>query len=194
MFSDEVCLLPYGVMKHLAVIALIAALACAKAEIPAPTDTREPIAAQYVTAPELKVYEKPDTAAPVMATYQYNETVPVLLRQGEWLEIRVGDSSGWIKASDVGDASQAQSAADNLTPKFQLAPSPVTHLTAKGDIYIEADVNTDGDVVATKVITNTTDSPGLAEQNAAALRKAKFFPIIKNGAKMPFKYYHRVTY
>jgi hypothetical protein len=182
-------------MKQLATIALIAiTIACSKPAPPAPTDTREPIGVQYVTAPELKVYEKPDAAAAVVATYQYNETVPVLVRQGEWLEIRVGDGSGWIKASDVGDASESQSAKDNLTPKFQLAPSPVTHLTAKGDIYIEADVNTDGDVVATKVITNTTGSTGLAEQNAAALQKAKFFPIIKNGAKMPFKYYHRVTY
>ena len=182
-------------MKQLATIALIAfALACSKAEIPPPTDTREPIGVQYVTAPELNVYEKPDPAAPVMATYQYNETVPVLVRQGEWLEIRVGDSSGWIKATDVGDATKAQDSADLLQPKFQLAPSPVTNLTAKGDIYIEADVNTDGDVVATKIITNTTGSVGLAEQNAAALQKAKFFPIIKSGQKMPFKYYHRVTY
>jgi hypothetical protein len=180
-------------MKHLAAIAFIA-LACSRPVPPPPTDTREPVGVQYVTAPVLEVYEKPDAAAPVMATYQYNETVPVLARQGEWLEIRVGDGSGWIKASDVGDASQSQSAADSLKPKFQLAPSPVTNLTAKGDIYIEADVNTDGDVVATKIITNTTGSAGLAEQNAAALRRAKFFPIIKNGAKMPFKYYHRVTY
>ena len=181
-------------MRLFVVIALAITIACSKPAPPAPTDTREPIGVQYVTAPELKVYEKPDAAAAVVATYQYNETVPVLVRQGEWLEIRVGDGSGWIKASDVGDASESQSAKDNLTPKFQLAPSPVTHLTAKGDIYIEADVNTDGDVVATKVITNTTGSTGLAEQNAAALQKAKFFPIIKNGAKMPFKYYHRVTY
>src|SRR5688500_9472409 len=111
-------------MKHLAVLALLT-LGCAKAEVPAPTDTREPVGVQYVTAPELKVYEKPAAAAPVMATYQYNETVPVLVRQGEWLEIRVGDGSGWIKATDVGDATQAQSRSDDLTPKFQLAPSPV---------------------------------------------------------------------
>ena len=180
-------------MRWLALAVLLAG--CSEPTVPPPTDTREPIGVQYVTAPELKVYEKADASSPVVATYQYNETVPVLVKQGDWVEIRTGDTSGWVKAADIGDASQAQpTTGDNLTPRFQLAPSPVPNLTAKGDIYIEADVNTDGDVVNTRIITNDTGMTGLADANAAALRKAKFFPIIKNGAKMPFKYYHRVTY
>jgi len=55
-------------------------------------------------------------------------------------------------------------------------------------------VNTDGDVVSVKVIDNTTGNPGLAAQNAASLQAAKFYPIVKNSERKPFKYYHRVTY
>ena len=71
---------------------------------------------------------------------------------------------------------------------------PVSAPAAKGEIYIEADVNTDGDVVATRIITNTTGSEALAAQNAAALRQAKFYPIVQSGERKPFKYYHRVSY
>ncbi len=179
--------------RSLIVVAL--AIGCSREpSIPAPTDTRAPIGAAYVTAPDLKVYEKPDAASPVVATYQNSETVPVLVRQGEWVEIRIGDHSGWAKSSDLGDGATATTLEENPSPRFVRLPAPVTNLTAKGDVYIEADVNTDGDVVNAKVITNTTNSPALGEQNAAALRQAKFYPIVKNGTKLPFKYYHRVTY
>ena len=88
----------------------------------------------------------------------------------------------------------AAQAADTTVARFVKAPNSVISMTAKGDIYIEADVNTDGDVVNTRIITNTTGNDALAAQNAAALRTAKFYPIMKNGERQPFKYYHRVTY
>jgi outer membrane biosynthesis protein TonB len=73
-------------------------------------------------------------------------------------------------------------------------PMPVSAPASHGEIYIEADVNSDGDVVGTRIITNTTGSPALAIQNEVALRSAKFHPIVIKGERKPFKYYHRVTY
>lgn len=180
--------------RSLIVIAALA-IGCSKEpSTPAPTDTRVPVETAYVTAPELKVYEKPDAAAPVLATYQSSESLPVLVRQGEWVEVRIGDSSGWAKAAELGDANAARELSENPSPRFARLPAPVTHLTARGEIYIDADVNTDGDVVNTKVVSNTTTFPALGEQNAAALRQAKFHPIVKSGARVPFKYLHKVTY
>lgn len=176
-------------------IVVVLAIACTREpSTPAPVDTRAPIETAYVTGAELKVYQKPDATSPVLATFQTSESVPVLVRQGEWVELRIGDGSGWAKASDLGDAATAKNLADNPTPRFLRLPAPVTNLTAKGDIYIESDVNTDGDVVNTKVITNTTNNPALGEQNAAALRQAKFYPIVVRGERKPFKYYHKVSY
>ena len=158
-----------------------------------PTDTRAPIATHYVTGPELPVYQRPDETSPVLITYQNGESVPVLAQQGEWTEIRTGDRSGWARSANLGTSQQAV-IEDNMVARFVKAPASVTNLTARGEIYIEADVNTDGDVVNTRIITNSTGSEELAQQNAAALRTAKFYPIVKGGERQVFQSYHRVTY
>ena len=159
-----------------------------------PTDTRAPMAIRYVTGPELPVRKQANESAPILVTYQNGERVSVLAEQGGWVEIRVGDASGWARKEHVGDAADAVALDDDLSVRFQKTPPSVTNLTAKGEVYIEADVNTDGDVVATRVLSNTTGSEALAAQNEAALRQAKFYPIVKGGKRQPFKYYHRITY
>ena len=184
-------------MKRIAAVLLLFA-ACRGEEtkpfLAEETDTREPIGTYYVTGPELPLRQKPDTAAAVITTFQNGEKVSVLAQQGEWAEVRTGDRSGWARMADLGTAQAAAQEAGTPTARFVKTPSPVTNLTTKGEIYIEADVNTDGDVVNTRIIHNTTGSDGLAAQNAAALKLAKLYPILKNGARQPFKYYHRVTY
>ena len=181
-------------MRRTAVLALLILTSCGEKTQPflEKTDTRAPIARRYVIGPELPVYEKPDETSRVIATYQNEERVAILAEKGEWVEIRVGDRSGWARKEHVGDAVETLS--DNLVARFQKAPPSVTNLTAKGELYIEADVNTDGDVINTRVLHNTTGSDALAAQNEAALRQAKFYPIVKAGERQPFKYYHRVTY
>lgn len=186
-------------MKRSAVllsIVCIAVLACSS-EQPAATgttDTRESIATLYVGVPELKVHAKPQDGAPVVGTYQSGESVSVLAEQGEWAEIRTGDTSGWVRRAELATAEQKQASDAVPTPKFEKMPMPVTAPTAKGEIYFEADVNTDGEVVAVKVLHNTTGTESLAAQNGAALRAAKFYPIVVDGERKPFKYYHRVSY
>ena len=184
-------------MKTTTLLLILALAGCGektKAFLEEPTDTRGPIATSYVTGPELPVYERADESSPVIITYQNGESVPVLAQKGEWTEIRTGDRSGWVKSASLGSSKEAAVLQDNVVARFVKAPTSVTNLTAKGEVYIEADVNTDGDVVNTRIITNTTGSAELAQQNAAALRTAKFYPIVKNGERQVFKYYHRVTY
>ena len=165
-----------------------------RAFLPETTDTRAPIATRYVTGPELPVRAQANESAPVIATYQNGERVSVLAEQGDWVEIRISEKSGWARREHVGGADEAKQDSGSPTARFVKMPPSVTNLTAKGEIYIEADVNTDGDVVNTKVLVNTTGSAALAIQNEAALRQGKFYPIVQNGERKPFKYYHRVTY
>ncbi len=181
-------------MRKLAFVALAFA-ACTEQTVNTDTmDTRAPISIFYVGAPELPVREKPDHSAPVIATYQNGESISVLAEQGEWVEVRTGETSGWARKADLSTAEEKTEQEENPQPKFRVMPLPVTAPSARGEIYIEADVNTDGDVVNTRIITNTTTSPVLAQQNADALRSAKFYPIVQKGERVPFKYYHRVTY
>lgn len=182
-------------MKRLLFVLLF--LACAKEAPQAPTetvDTREPVSVLYVGAPTLDVRKQPNDTAEIIATYQNGEAVSVLADKGEWLEVRTGVSSGWAKRSELATAQEQTEAEENPTPKFRVMPLPVSAPNARGEIYIEADVNSDGDVVSTRIITNTTGSPALALQNEAALRAARFHPIIVENERKPFKYYHRVTY
>lgn len=182
-------------MKRFAVLLLLA-FAC-KNETPAVTatvDEREPIGVSYVGAPELIVREQPNDTAAEVARYQSGEAVSVLAEKGEWAEIRTGDRAGWVKRADLTTAEGKEKAEENPEPKFRVMPMPVTAPSARGEIYIEADVNTEGEVTATRLITNTTGSPALGEQNMASLKNAKFYPIVVNNERRAFKYYHKVTY
>ena len=173
---------------------LLAACAAEQPAVTETTDTREAIDVWYVGSPELSVREQPNDTAAVPATYQNGEAISVLADKGEWVEVRSGDRSGWAKKADLTTAEAKTEAEENPQPKFRVMPLPVSAPSARGEIYIEADVNTDGDVVATRILENTTGSQALAAQNEGSLKSAKFHPIVVKGERQKFKYYHRVTY
>jgi outer membrane biosynthesis protein TonB len=182
-------------MKRAVFATLLLLTACSQETAVTETvDTREPIGIWYVGAPELKVREKADEGAAEVATYQNGEAISVLQQKGEWAEVRTGSGSGWAKMADLTNAEGKKQAEENPEVKFRIMPLPVSAPGAHGEIYIEADVNTDGDVVNTRILVNTTNSPALAAQNESALRAARFYPIIQKNERKPFKYYHRVTY
>jgi TonB family protein len=122
------------------------------------------------------------------------ESVSILARKNGWVEVRTSDGSGWAHETDLTTAEAAKAEEANPSPKFRKPPSPVSQPGAHGTVYIEAAVNNDGEVTRTQIITNTTGSATLAEQNAAALKMAKFYPIVQKGQKKDFLYYYRVDY
>ena len=158
------------------------------------TDTREPIAVQYVGVGEMAVHSQPADITPVITHYRHGESVSVLSRKGDWAEVRTALGNGWVHQKDLTSADAAASSKDNPNPQFEHAPAPVTAPSAHGTVYIEADVNTDGQITKTTIIENTTGSPELAEKNAEALKRAKFYPILIRGERKPFQYYYRVDY
>jgi len=182
-------------MKRLAFALFVLAAACKQEPVVTETvDTRTPVAVRYVGAPELIVREQANDSAPVKATYQNGEAISILAEKGDWVEVRSGDGSGWAKAADLTTAEGKVAQDENPQPKFKIMPLPVSAPSARGEIYLEADVNSDGDVLSVRTITNTTGSPVLASQNTEALKAAKFYPIVVKNERKPFKYYHRVTY
>jgi outer membrane biosynthesis protein TonB len=188
------------IMKKSSLCLLLASLclpplACAKRETARETtDTREAIQVAYVGAPELEVHARTDDASPVVTKFLNGESVSVLSRKGDWVEVRTADRSGWAHASDLTNAEAAAAEEKNPTPRFRVPPSPVSAPTTHGTIYIEAAVNSDGEVTSTQILVNTTGSAFLAAQNEAAIRAAKFYPIVQNGEKKKFLYDYRVDY
>lgn len=188
-------MLPFPPMKCLLPILLLAA-ACSS-ETPAvvePTDTREPIEVMYVAAPQTQIRTQASDTAAVITTYPIGDAVSVLAKQGDWVEIRTGDKTGWVRSADLQTAQQQASGESDPAAKFLRMPLPISAPSAKGEIYIEASVNTDGDVTDTRILSNTTGSESLAHQNTEQLKAAKFYPMTVDGARKTFKYYHRVTY
>jgi hypothetical protein len=118
----------------------------------------------------------------------------VLAKNGDWSEVRTVDGSGWVHSADLATAADAKKEEENPTPKFRVAPSPVSAPTAHGVIYLEADVNTEGEVTHVDVISNETGDANLLQRNIAALMQAKFYPIVQKGQKKAFKYDFRVDY
>lgn len=158
------------------------------------TDTQLPVAIRYVSGGQLAVYARPDDKSEVVTHFDHAESVPILSQKGEWVEVRTALGTGWAHASELVSAEEGAESKENPNPKFEHAPEAIPSQTAHGTIYIEADVNTDGDVTGTTIISNSTGSDDLAAENAAALQRAKFYPIVIRGERKPFKYDYRVDY
>jgi TonB family protein len=175
----------------LVAVALLAA--CSRPEPPA--DDRMPIAVEYVRAAEAPIHAHSSDVSRVVTRYQSGEAVPILARKGDWVEVRTASGSGWAKAADLATSQEAsKGTSDTLTPRFLRPPEPVSQPGATGEIVLEAAVNTSGDVVSVRILSNTTGSAGLEQRNIAALQKAKFAPIVRHGERHPFTYEHRVHY
>lgn len=183
-------------MHRAASLLAFALLACGNEPVAetGTVDARMPIRVAYVGAPELSVREQASDTATVIATYQNGEAVSVLADKGEWIEVRSGDGSGWVKATELTDAAGQAAADANPEPKFKIVPMPVSAPSAQGAIYIRAKVNADGEILSTEILENTTGNTALAEQNANALKSAAFYPMVVKGERRNFEYFHRVTY
>jgi uncharacterized protein YgiM (DUF1202 family) len=144
--------------------------------------------------PKLDVHAKPEDKSKIVTSYLSGESVSVLSRKGDWSEVRVVDGSGWVHNADLTSAAAAKAEDASPTPKFAKAPSPIAAPNVHGTIYLEADVNTEGDVTHVEVISNTTNDALLAQKNIAALTAAKFYPIVQKGQRKAFKYDYRVDY
>ena len=159
------------------------------------TDTRMPVAVEYVRDATLQIHAKASDDAPVVSTYQRGESVSILSRKGEWAEVRTVAGSGWVRLSELAGAAEAQKAVeDNLLPHFTRTPSPVSQPGAHGDLVFEANIDRDGNVVNIRTLSNTTGSMSLEQRNAASLQSALFTPVVRHGKREAFVYEHRVHY
>ena len=175
------------------VVALLLAVACAN-ETPREPAPRVPIAVEYVRGDSVAIHAAPDDGSPVVARYDSGEAVSVLSRKGEWSEVRTATGSGWAHAHELASAAESKSESDNVKARFRVAPAPVTQPGAHGQIDLVASVNSEGEVIDVKVERNTTGSRSLEAMNVAALRRARFVPIVQHGKRTPFLYDYHVGY
>lgn len=187
-------------MKKIAfVLTLILLFSCNTKKAPAASpheEFRQPIATLYVGVPDMKVYAQPREDAEVISSYGYTESTSVLSQKAGWYEVRTFDGgSGWSRAMDLLTAEQIAPFVKDPQPRFYLPPQQVPGPgRLRGEIILEARVNTSGDVFDVKTVKNTTGLDELASTNSDALRKSKFFPLINNHQRASFTYQHHVYY
>ena len=166
----------------------------AEINVPPPAEERLAIDIKYVGAPKMSVFAQPRADSALITQYGIGETVSILARQGDWCEVRTLDGSGWVRAADLITADEVKAVIGNTTPRFLTPPAPVNE-RARGEIVLAAKVNTEGEVFEVKTIKNTTRVPSLADANADALRKARFYPMLGDkGQRMTFTYEYKVYY
>ncbi|HUP64845.1 MAG TPA: SH3 domain-containing protein [Thermoanaerobaculia bacterium] len=184
-------------MNRISFAALLALLTLACAEPSEPVTAREPVAMRFVSAEELEIRESANPSAPILATFARGESVSVLAEQGEWAEIRIAfDRSGWALRQSLSATPPEKETVDGTsTPRFRVPPSPVfTPGSIRGEVVLEATVNTNGEVIDVKTIRNTTGRADLEAKNMLELRRASFYPMVVDGRRRTFIYEHRVTY
>ena len=101
---------------------LLLAFACKREAPPVAIDTRAPIEVAYVGAPELQVHSRADDKSSIQTTFLNGESVSVLARKGDWVELRTAAGAGWAHASDLTTAANATQEAAKPTPKFKIPP------------------------------------------------------------------------
>ena len=161
-----------------------------------PPEMRKAITTLYVAVPVMNVYAQPQETAQIISTFGYTESASVLSQNGGWLEVRTFDGgSGWAKANELYTSEQIKPFLLDPQPRFFAEPAKVPPPgRIRGEIVLEARVDTGGNVFDVKTISNTTGLDELAITNSDALRKARFFPLIKDNQRASFKYQYIVTY
>jgi len=186
-------------MKQILIALLVlAALACVQkpvpvSELPIDPAARPAIDVQYVAIPTMIVYARPAADASPVGSYGLTEAVSILEKKGEWSMIRTYSGTGWVKSADLMTGAEMAKQKDAATPRFYVAPTNVA-FQGRGEIILQAKVNTDGEVVEVTTTKNTTGSAAIASMNATALKDAKFYPLVDKLTRKTFIYEHHVYY
>jgi uncharacterized protein YgiM (DUF1202 family) len=176
-------------------LAAVVVAGCRQERVELPPE-RATVAIYFVDAPQLEIRAEPQPESEVLTTYRRGEPVSVLEERAEWVEIRLGfDRSGWAERAKLAEQREEAVTPRDEAPRFIRPPMPVSSPgTVSGVLILEASVNTDGDVIDVVLLSDTTNSDQLVQQNSEALRRAKFEPMFRGGRAIPFRYMYRVTY
>jgi len=196
-------------VKRAVVLALFAA-ACAAppppppapAPAPPPASTGAPaeeraIGTVRVNASTLNVRAAASASAEVVSRARRGEKLAVLEDSGDWLRIRLADgTTGWVAAQHIVREGAAARPRRGCPPdsdySFIKAPKPAfSENSSPGIVIVEAGVDAKGDVVSTRVVSNTTGDQSLASLTERELREARFAPPVRNCVAKAFVFTYK---
>ena len=151
---------------------------------PAPAGPEESaIGTVRVNASTLNVRRDASVSAEVVGHVRRGERLTLIADSGEWLRVRLNDgTTGWVSSQHVArDGAAARPRRAGCPPdgdySFVNAPKPsFSEGGAHGMVVIEASVDAQGVVTATRVVSNETHDDALASLAEREVRNARFAP------------------
>lgn len=193
-------------MKRVLPVVLLA-FACATPPPPAPKTAPQPaervIGTVSVKATALNVRADSSTEADVIKVVKRGEKLSLLKDGGHWLKVKLASGEvGWVSAQHVAHESGKQAAKKRsgscpADSDFAFVKTPLPSFSDKpkpGLVVVEASVNTKGDVVSTRVVSNSTGEEALAFLTEREIKSAKFSAPIRNCEPRSFIYTYKRTF
>lgn len=191
--------------RVLSLLFLIAA--CAPAPGPVTTPEPQPASAGaksvYVKATALNVRAGGSPDAAILTTVKRGEKLNVLADAGDWLKVELANgTTGWVSAQHV-QIEGVRTPARRRRPgcpadsDFAFVTTPTLSFSETprpGLVVIDATVSVKGDVVATKVVSNSTGDPALASLAEREIRAAKFTAPVRDCVPRTFIYTYKRTF
>jgi uncharacterized protein YgiM (DUF1202 family) len=172
------------------------------APAPPPPSEAAPIGTVRVTASALNVRAEASSDAEVIAQAKRGDRLPLLEATESWMKVKLSTGqTGWVASRFLQrEGEKAAGAKKRGCPAdsdfaFATTPTPNLSDSAKhGLVVIDASVDTNGNVLSTKVIQNTTGDDSLAFLTEREIKSAKFIPPVRNCAVKAFIFTYRRTF
>lgn len=161
-----------------------------------------------VTASTLNVRATASTSADVVSRVRRGTRLDVLGEEGSWLKVRLSSGEvGWVSAQHVsrGDAPAASASSGRSRRSggcppdsdYRFVKAPVPSFSEGGPhglVVVEAEVDSDGVVRKTRVISNGTGEDALAEIAEREIRTSRFVAPVRNCVRKPFIFTYKRTF
>ncbi len=145
----------------------------------------------------LNVRNAASASAEVVSRTRRGEKLALLEDSGDWLRVRLADgTTGWVSSQHIVREGAAARPRRGCPPDsdyaFIKAPKPAfSDGSSHGIVVIEAGVDAKGNVVSTRVVSNTTGDQSLASLTERELREAQFAPPVRNCVAKAFVFTYK---
>ena len=203
-------------MRKFIVVSLVLA-GCASAPPPAPAPPPPPpvapqpvvesaIGSARVVTNTLNVRSAPSLDGEILKQVKKGEHLELLQSGDSWMRIRLGDGTmGWVSraliAIDGEKVAKAKPKVKGCPPDsdftFAKTPTPAfsEEASAKhGLVVVDAYVNVKGDVVSTKIVSNSTGDETLAFLAQREMKESKFVAPVRNCVTREFIFTYRRSF
>lgn len=199
---------------------IVLAFACAAPPPPAtvPEPTPQPVAQTpagevaigtvRVTATTLNVRAEPSTTASSIAQVRKGDRLTLIAAGDEWMKVQMPDgATGWVAKQHVSRDGAAASSPPSRPRRtssgcppdrnYSFASTPTPGFVENGPhgvVTVEANVDSNGVVRSTKVISNTTGDESLAVIAEREIAKSRFVPPVRNCAQKAFIFTYKRSF